>query len=121
MAAKKSAQKRLEPKKPQTESPATVQQELESKMPAPDIIEYDGEKYRVTYAAVNDIEVMEAFQRGSAFFPPELNGALTALQKSLGPDYEKFKRDQTKKHGHCSATAIFELFGMVNTGAGGNS
>ena len=120
MAAKKSAQKRIEPKKPQTESPATVQQELESKMPAPDIIEYDGEKYRVTYAAVNDIEVMEAFQRSSAFFPPELNGALTALQKSLGPDYEKFKADQTRKHGSCRATAIFEMFALIDSRAGGN-
>ena len=76
--------------------------------------------YTINPALVNDIEVLEAFQRGNRFFPPELNGALTALQKSLGPDYEKFKADQTRKHGSCRATAIFEMFAMIDARAGGN-
>ena len=49
-----------------------------------------------------------------------LNGALTALQKSLGSDYEKFKADQTRKHGSCRATAIFEMFALIDARAGGN-
>ena len=83
-------------------------------------ITFDGETYTINPALVNDIEVLEAFQRGNRFFPPELNGALTALQKSLGPDYEKFKADQTRKHGSCRATAIFEMFAMIDARAGGN-
>lgn len=110
----------IHPKEPQDDAAASAQQELDD-FDGRSTIEFDGETYLIDYSRVNDIEVLEAFQRGTAFFPAELNGALTALQKSLGADYEKFKRDQVRKHGVCSATAIFEMFSMVNIGAGGNS
>lgn len=87
----------------------------------PTSVTYDGETYAVDFDAVNDIEVLEAFQRPSGFFSGELNGAMTALQKSLGTaGYERFKADQVRKHGRCTATALFEAFDMVNEGAAGN-
>lgn len=87
----------------------------------PESVEFEGETYAVDFNAVNDIEVLEAFQRPVGFFSSELNGAMTALQKALGDDeYGRFKNDQVRKHGRCTATALFELFSMVNTGAGGN-
>jgi len=88
----------------------------------PESVEFEGETYTVDFNAVNDIEVLEAFQRPAGFFSSELNGAMTALQKALGDEeYNRFKQDQVAKHGKCSATALFELFSMVNAGAAGNS
>lgn len=107
-----------EPQEPQTAEELINEVNGIDNVTAP--ITFDGETYAINPALVNDIEVLEAFQRGNRFFPPELNGALTALQKSLGPDYEKFKADQTRKHGSCRATAIFEMFAMIDARAGGN-
>ena len=118
---KKQPAEQLRPKEPQANAPASAQLDALD-APQLDTLVYDGETYVVDYAKVNDIEVLEAFQRGSAFFPAELNGALTALQKTLGAEgYAKFKADQTRKHGSCRATAIFELFTIVDGRAGGNS
>ena len=106
-------------KEPDAQAPASAELDIQPEDLRADIT-YDGKTYKVDFTKVNDIEVLEAFQRGNRFFPPEMNGALTALQKSLGPDYEKFKADQQRKHGTCSATAIFEMFALVDRGAGGN-
>ena len=49
-----------------------------------------------------------------------MNGSLTAIQLALGPDYETFKANQTEKHGSCTATAVFQLYQIIDSGAGGN-
>lgn len=106
-------------RKPQDFRPASAQADVQPSLK--DTIHFEGHSYQVDFDAINDIEVLEAFQRPAGFFSAELNGTMTALQKALGiEEYEKFKADQAKMHGRCSATALFELFNLVNNGAGGN-
>lgn len=87
--------------------------------PGQSTIEFDGEVYQIDFDAINDIEVLEAFQR-PGFMGPDMNGAITALQKALGPEYERFKEDQVAKHGRCKATALAALFREVDRQAPGN-
>lgn len=109
-------------RRPQDHRPASVKRDTTPQAFGRDRITFEGYTYSVDFDAINDIEVLEAFQRPAGMFGSELNGAMTALQKALGTaEYEKFKADQRKLHGHCSATALFELFRKVNYGAPGNS
>ena len=112
--------KKKKNKRPQSFAPATAQADVTPS--TTQTLTYDGHTYQVDFGAINDIDVLEAFQRGNRMLTPEMNGAIVALQKALGVDgYERFKADQIKKHGRCSATSLFEMFDMVDFGAGGNS
>ena len=84
-------------------------------------LEFNGQRYKINYEAINDIEVLEAFQRYDSLLPADVNGAIVALQKSLGSEYHRLKADYKANHnGVMPATAIIELFYSVNGRASGN-
>ena len=108
------------PKRPQDAAPDSSVRDVEGfPSPGKGTVGFDGEVYQVDFDAINDIEVLEAFQR-PGFMGPDMNGAITALQKALGSEYERFKEDQRSKHGVCKATALAALFREVDRQAPGN-
>ena len=93
----------------------------EAQAPEFDEIEFNGQTYKINYDAINDIEVLEAFQKNVGFLPADVHGSMVALQKALGPEYERLKRDYKANHnGVMPATAIIDLFFTVNGRASGN-
>ena len=114
-------------KPPQGRSRATAKQDAleeateEVQAPELDTVEFNGQTYKINYDAINDIEVLEAFQKDVGFLPADVHGSMVALQKALGPEYERLKQDYKANHdGVMPATAIIDLFFTVNGRASGN-
>lgn len=128
MASNAPKKKPQDHKPPQGRSRATAKQDVEvpvsdaeEQTPELDTIEFNGQIYKINYDAINDIEVLEAFQKNVGFLPADVHGSMVALQKALGPEYERLKQDYKANHnGIMPATAIIDLFFTVNGRASGN-
>lgn len=84
-------------------------------------IEVDGHAYTAYPARmVTDMDAVEALAEMQADDSPmtQAAGTLRMFRACMGPDYNRFKRDQIKLHGYCATEKMMEIMQLIGEAPG---